>query len=150
MVRSLTGHTSDVNVLELLGNGYLASGSSDSYSIIWNTSSGAQIASFIPVNSNAVTCMKQISSTQLAVGGTDQSIFFWDISNSASPNRIDITPSYLTGSCTDLSMFDSDHLVVSSQSTTVYCFTVSTRALYGSMSLSPNTVLSLEYLSTWV
>ena len=147
MVRSLTGHTSDVNALELLSNGYLASGSSDSYSIIWNPSSGAQIGSFIPVNSHAVTCMKQINPTQLAIGGVDDSVYFWNITNSASPARIDITSSFVTVNCTDINMYDAEHIVVSSRSPNVYCFSASTRALYGWISFSPNNVFSLEYLS---
>lgn len=147
MARSLTGHTSNVNVLELLSNGYLASGSTDTYTIIWDTSSGVQISKFLAVNSKAVTCMKQVKSTQLFIGGADQSIYFWDISNMASPNRLAISASYLTGGCTDMCMFDTDHLVVSCQSSTVYCWSVSTQNMVKSIDSTPNTVLSLEYLS---
>lgn len=75
----LVGHTGSVNVLELLSNGLLSSGSDDKTVKIWNLTSMSLEQDF-QAFSNIVYCLKQISDSSLVIGGSDQSIYFYNVS----------------------------------------------------------------------
>lgn len=116
-------HTEMVNVLELLANGYLASGSNDNTVKIFNMNTLTKVYDFNPFSDN-VNCLKQIMDKSLAIGGNDDSLYFWNVS-AATPFQISVKSNYFgsfTGwvnsnygtypySCQDLMLFNNRLLV---------------------------------------
>jgi WD40 repeat protein len=77
--RTLTGHTSDVNSLAVLKNGYLASGSGDNKIKIWISSTGFLWAT-LRGHSGSVSSLAVLKSGYLASGSHDKTIKIWDSS----------------------------------------------------------------------
>ena len=80
-VRRLVGHGESVYALEILSNGYIASGSLDTYVGIWDPSSGLLIDYFKPPFNAQVNSIKQLNSGLLAIVGDSETIYFLNMSN---------------------------------------------------------------------
>ena len=80
LVATLNGHTNQVNVLEVLYDGSLASGSNDTSVRIWNVTKtgGNLIDSFIP-SGFPVTTIKGLNNMTIAVLGTSDTAYIWTI-----------------------------------------------------------------------
>ena len=79
-VATLAGHTDQVNALELLPNGDLASASEDFKIKVWDGSSNAFKYDLIG-HSNFVKALKLISSELLASASTDNKVKIWNITS---------------------------------------------------------------------
>lgn len=86
-INTLSGHTGSIYALEVLTSGYLISGADDTYSIVWDYNTGAQISKFRPVNNKNVYCIKELSNGSVAFGGYDASIYIWSISGSGNQSN---------------------------------------------------------------
>ena len=73
--RTLTGHTSFVFALKMVGNGDLVSGSSDGSMKIWDVNTG-EVKKEIRVNLN-VNAFEVLKNGNL-VSATDESIIIWN------------------------------------------------------------------------
>lgn len=80
LVATLNGHTNQVNVLEVLSDGSLASGSNDTSVRIWNVAvNGATfISSFIPSGS-PVTTIKSLNNQTIAILVNSDTAYFWAV-----------------------------------------------------------------------
>jgi WD40 repeat protein len=80
--QSLNGSTSTITQLELLSDGTLASVSGDQKLRIWNTTSGAQLANYNPLNpyGNQLFAVRQVSSNPivLASAGLSANVSFFN------------------------------------------------------------------------
>ena len=75
LIRTFSGHNGNVNILQVLSNGLIASGSSDNSVKVWNQT-GSNILSFSPF-SNSILCLKELSPGIIAVAGCHQSVFIY-------------------------------------------------------------------------
>lgn len=119
-----------------------------------NTVTGAQIVNFQPVNVKEVDCIKQVGPNELAFGGKDHSVYFYNISNIASP-VLNFTGTNFIGAagaqCNDMKMYDSDHLAVASNKNIIDVVKISD-GTHTTLQLNPppGHVLSLECLSMFL
>jgi WD40 repeat protein len=74
-------------VLELLSNGYLASGSDDNTVKLWNTTSGTEIGVSMNPFGDSITCLKQITDGSLAISGRASSVYFYDVTRRIRINK---------------------------------------------------------------
>lgn len=80
LVATLNGHTNQVNVLEVLSDGSLASGSNDTSVRIWNVAvNGATfISSFIP-SGTPVTTIRSLNNQTIAILANSDTVYFWAV-----------------------------------------------------------------------
>jgi WD40 repeat protein len=74
--RTLVGHSSNVNSIEMLSEQFMASGGVDQRVIIWDLSSYS-IKYNLMGHSNQVRCIKRLSSNLIASGDWNGTIFIW-------------------------------------------------------------------------
>ena len=78
---TLTAHSSKVSSLDLLQNGDLVSGSSDSTINIWEIASGALKKTLKAIPSVVINAVVVLKNGDIAVGGNDQHVSIWDINS---------------------------------------------------------------------
>jgi WD40 repeat protein len=94
-LRQLTGHSGQVNWLELLQNGHLASASSDKTIRIWNLESDVDslIMTFF-AHTSSTNCLALLSDGNLASGSHDESIKIWHFKTGS--NQMSKFPFYIS------------------------------------------------------
>lgn len=148
LVKILSGHTLDVSAIEMLNSGYLMTGSSDTNYIVWNLADGSIVSSGVAANGKKVTRIVQTSTTKVIIGANDPSIFFYDMTNPASPIQTAISPSYLSSPCTSMVMVNLNTIWVASATPTVNAFMTDTTWQSDSRTFGSNDIESLEYLGS--
>lgn len=120
LISTLSRHTFSVNVLEVLSNGVLVSGSSGTYSVIfWNATTGEFIKSLNPLNAN-IYCLKEKSDGTFYIGGSSKSIAIY---NGATTS---ITSDVLDSSgCNAFSIYNNQYLSVVQSSDSMSFFDIS-------------------------
>ncbi|KAL0489220.1 hypothetical protein AKO1_013749 [Acrasis kona] len=78
LIRSLTGHTLDVNTIQFLPNGRLVSGSNDATIRVWNVDSGECCITMLGHN-DWVRSLDILNERTIISGGDDGTIRTWDI-----------------------------------------------------------------------
>lgn len=77
----LSGHSNNVNSLELLSNGYLASASADNWIKIWNIDTCLEVKTLSPNHGGSVNALKLLDNNIMASASTDRTIRIWDTTN---------------------------------------------------------------------
>jgi WD40 repeat protein len=128
MVRNLVGHEGNVNALEfLISSGVLLSVSADSSFAFWNYTNGSVISQMsikFPSGNyyhGNIPCVKELTPNVVALGDVNwrgsNVIYFMNVSNMESP--FFATHRYISSTCTDMKLFDSNRLVVASNQMSV-------------------------------
>jgi WD40 repeat protein len=120
LINTITGHTGNVNILEVLSNGQIVSGSSDNTVKIWNQN-GTISASFNPFG-NSVTCLKEISTGFIAIGGKSTSVYIY------STNGIlvyTLSTALSSAQCIDMTIYNKKILAMVHNSPVIVLFNVS-------------------------
>jgi WD40 repeat protein len=112
-------HTGNVNVLQTLSNGLVVSGSSDNTVKVWNQLGTVQ-ASFNPFG-NAISCLKEISTGVIAVGGNTQSVYIYYTNGTL----IRTLSGILNSQCNGMAMFNQTILAIAQSSRILALFDVS-------------------------
>lgn len=145
LVFTLIGHSSDVLTLELLSVGFLVSGSDDKYAMVWNVTTGNLTFKFIPVNSNSVSCIKELPTKATAYSGDNSALYFWlpyIMFPTILPN---IMGNYVP--CKAMMVYNRTLLIVSSNGPTVFFINVASLfgySLIKKVNISTSFILSLE------
>ena len=115
-VYTLTGHTSDVNVMTYSPRGYLISGSSDGKAIFWNTG-GSQAASFKPLGLQKVYGVVELDDGSFAFCGNTDLVNIWVLTLAILPLQTS-SLSVLFGEqpCNSFLSYNSSLLLVASSS----------------------------------
>lgn len=113
---TLYGHINAIKTLELLSNGYLVSGSTDAYAIVWNITTGAQLNTFYATGGQSVTCIKELSDGAIAFAGSTGSLNVYKLNSPTSQTLLDSIPFLLNAAfpCQAMMLYNSSHLLVSS------------------------------------
>ncbi len=77
LIRTLFGHSLDVNSIEMLSKQFMASGGDDQKVIIWDLSSYS-IKYNLTGHANQVRCIKRLSSNLMASGDSKGKIIIWN------------------------------------------------------------------------
>lgn len=144
-VRRLSGHTSDVTTLEVLSNGYLASGSFDSSVKIWNLNTAQEHIAPYTLSSNAyIKGIKQLVNGNLAIFGYNSQVVFVDL-NYFNHTVLNITtsngtsPSFIAGSI----LSDNGDKLVIAWSQMITVIDANSYSIMDSFSVS-STILSVD------
>ena len=87
----LIGHAGIVNALELLSNGYLASGDANGWIKIWDIVSCSQVNNMnygSPAHGSSVNALKLIDTNKMASASSDKTIRIWDTTTGTQTNLI--------------------------------------------------------------
>jgi WD40 repeat protein len=103
-----------VRVLELLSNGYLASGSDDNTVKLWNTTSGTAIGVSMNPFGDSITCLKQMTDGSLAIGGYASSVFYYNITQQSQISKAN---NLINNKCLACLLYNNSMLVVADYST---------------------------------
>ncbi len=76
-IRNINGHSSFINSMDNLKNGYLVSGSEDNTTKIWDHSTGTLIRTLVGHTSGVYT-VKVLSNNYIASGSGDTTVRIWD------------------------------------------------------------------------
>ena len=142
LISTFNGHTGNVNILQILSNGLIASGSSDNSVKLWNQT-GSNLLSFAPFG-NGIVCLKELSSGIIAVGGSSQSIYIYYTNGTL----IYTLSGILSSQCNAMALYNKI-LAISQNSGTFVLYDVT--SVTAPVSLSSingayNTIYSLETL----
>lgn len=122
-IKTLSGHSNDVLVIDQLSNGNLISGSADTYTIIWDLTSTNKLNKFRPITTTtAVNCLTQLPDDSIAfAGGNSQAIYTWKITGPSSENKIDTTTNIIsTTPCQDMILYNGSYIAVASSGKATY------------------------------
>lgn len=136
-------HTGNVNELQTLSNGLIVSGSADNTVKVWNQLGTVQ-TSFNPFG-NAVSCLKEISTGVIAVGGNTQSVYIYYTNGTL----IRTLSGILNSQCNAMAMFNQTILAIAQSSRTLALFDVtlvSAPLSLTSINGDYNSIYSLESL----
>jgi WD40 repeat protein len=78
LIKTLEGHTSDINCLALLSDGNIASGSADETIKIWESKNDYKCINTLNGHIEGVKCLVVLKNGNLASGSYDNSIKVWD------------------------------------------------------------------------
>ena len=120
LVSTLSGHTSNVNALQIMTNGLIVSGSSDYTVKVWNQTTGTNILSFNPFG-DAVVCIKEISSGIFAVAGLSESVYIYFTNGTL----IYTFESILATQCNAMTVYNHKILAIGQESGTLLLYDVS-------------------------
>lgn len=144
-VRIFSGHTSSVNAIEMLSNGFLITGSSDNKYIVWNLN-GTQRSNGNGANGKIVTRILQTSARQLVIGADDTSIYFYNITSTGTLVQVRVSGNHFSNPCNSMVMVNWNTIWVASETTTIFSFHINTTLQMSSQSMGSNSIRSLEYL----
>ena len=93
----LSGHSNNINALELLSNGHLASGGADNLIMIWNVVNCmfVNINFGSPAHMGAVNALKLIDLNLMASGSADKTVIIWNTTTGAQLNKLNINSNVL-------------------------------------------------------
>jgi WD40 repeat protein len=95
-LNTLTGHTSAINVLQVLSSGLLVSGSSDQYAIVWNLTTGNYTNKFKPLVNSPVTCLQELGDGSISFGGNKSYIYTYKLTGLMTQTSINNLSSFLS------------------------------------------------------
>lgn len=118
LVSTLSGHTGNVNALQIMTNGQIVSGSSDGTVKVWNQTTGTIIKSFSIIS---VTCIKEISNGIIVVAGQSESAYTY-FTNGTLIYTFD---SVLSTRCNAMTVYNRKILAIGMESGTLLLYDVS-------------------------
>lgn len=144
-----SGHTSAVNVLELLSNDQLVSGSDDGYAIVWNMTTLINVNKFLAVGGSSVSCAKQLSDGAITFAGASPNIYTYKLTGTMTQNLVHTGNNFLLGEypCQDTVLLNSTHLAMAGNRTNTKVINAASSSnlfLIKNLSLSLSRTLCLE------
>jgi hypothetical protein len=85
-----------------------------------------------------VTCLKQVTSNVLIIAGTDQSVYFYDVSSPSSPTSIYTSSNKLTNTCSSICLRDSKRFLIAYQQDSFYSWSDTNGSDYNSITPQSN------------
>jgi WD40 repeat protein len=133
LIRTLCGHSSSVNSIEMLSEQFMASGSNDKRMIIWDLSTYS-IKYTLTGHTDWVRCIKRLSSNLIASGDWNGKIIVW---NWLTGEQIfNLTGHKSTLNFNSLDLNDDQTLISGSWDKTVKFWNITNRALIRSINAS--------------
>jgi WD40 repeat protein len=143
LIRTLNGHSNDVNSIEMLSDQSMASGGFDQSVIIWNISSYS-INYNLTGHTKWVRCIKRLSSNLIASGDSGGLIIVWNWLTGERIFNLTGHTSLLFSNSLDL--YDDQTLVSGSLDKTVKFWNISNGKLIRSIDAS----ISISALAIWL
>ena len=120
LINTITGHTANVNILEILSNGQIMSGSSDNTVKIWNQN-GTISASFNPFG-GSITCLREISTGFIAIGGKSTSVYIYSTNGTLVYT---LSAALSSAQCVGMTIYDKKILAIGQNSAQIVLFNIS-------------------------
>lgn len=105
-------------MLDQLIDGTLISASIDTFTILWDVSTGNPLNKFKPLSTTngPVTCLKQLPSGYIVFAGNDSSLYTWNVTGNNTPSLFATTSSHmLQPPCQAIVLYSDSSLVYSSK-----------------------------------
>jgi WD40 repeat protein len=144
LIRTLIGHSNDVNSIEMLSEQFMSSGGEDNKVIIWDLSSYS-IKYTLTGHTSPVTCVKRLSSNLIASGYYNGKIIIWNWLTGEQIFNLNGHMGPLGFNSLDL--YDEQTLISGSRDQTVKLWNITNGALIRSINVDIK-ILSLAMLKS--
>ena len=140
LINTISGHTGNVNILEVLSSGQIMSGSSDNTVKIWNQN-GTISASFNPFG-GSITCLREISTGFVAIGGKSTSVYIYSTNGTLVYT---LSATLASAQCVGMTIYDKKVLAIAQNSALIVLFNIS--SVLAPVSLSPISLTTMGLYS---